>query len=104
MVFCRRSISKMVRSGIGAPELLKAHSISEIVALPGVGENYNGLHAFPGILLPLMPQSLLDHNLLFLPYSTTDDEITMDEIFHGNDADIKRVPMYSTQLFPSEQF
>ncbi|KAJ7227334.1 GMC oxidoreductase-domain-containing protein [Mycena pura] len=59
------------RSGIGAPDLLKAHDISKIVALPGVGENYN------------------DHNLLFVPYRTTNDEITMDEIFHGNDADIK---------------
>ncbi|KAJ7170887.1 GMC oxidoreductase-domain-containing protein [Mycena crocata] len=59
------------RSGIGAPDLLKAHDIQQVVDLPGVGENYN------------------DHNLLLLPYHTTSDEITMDDMFHGKDEDTK---------------
>ncbi|KAJ7761998.1 GMC oxidoreductase-domain-containing protein [Mycena maculata] len=59
------------RSGIGASDLLKAHDIRQIVSLPGVGENYN------------------DHNLVFVPYHTTDDELTMDDIFHGKDEAIK---------------
>ncbi|KAJ7157760.1 hypothetical protein C8R46DRAFT_909024, partial [Mycena filopes] len=53
-------------SGIGAPAVLKAHHIPQIVDLPGVGENYN------------------DHNLILVPFHTTDDsEITVDEVFRG---------------------
>ncbi|KAJ6624001.1 GMC oxidoreductase-domain-containing protein [Mycena sp. CBHHK59/15] len=59
------------RSGIGAQDLLKAHDIRQIVDLPGVGENYN------------------DHNLLMTPYHTSNDEVTMDDIFHGKDKDIE---------------
>ncbi|KAJ7928797.1 GMC oxidoreductase-domain-containing protein [Mycena leptocephala] len=59
------------RSGIGAAALLKEHDIHKIVDLPGVGENYN------------------DHNLLMVPYHTTDDELTMDDIFHGKEDAIK---------------
>ncbi|KAJ7364301.1 GMC oxidoreductase-domain-containing protein [Mycena albidolilacea] len=59
------------RSGIGAPDLLKAHNIPQVVDLPGVGENYN------------------DHNLVLPPYHTPDSEITMDDIFHGTDEQIK---------------
>ncbi|KAJ7130938.1 GMC oxidoreductase-domain-containing protein [Mycena filopes] len=59
------------RSGIGAPAVLKAHGIPQIVDLPGVGENYN------------------DHNLMIIPYHTTDDEITMDEIFRGTPEQVK---------------
>ncbi|KAJ7745760.1 GMC oxidoreductase-domain-containing protein [Mycena metata] len=59
------------RSGIGAPAVLKAHDIQQIVDLPGVGENYN------------------DHNLLVIPYHTTDNEVTMDAIFRGKPEDIK---------------
>ncbi|KAJ7455243.1 GMC oxidoreductase-domain-containing protein [Mycena galericulata] len=59
------------RSGIGASDVLKAHNIHQIVDLPGVGENYN------------------DHNLLLLQYHTTDEELTLDDIFHGKDDAIK---------------
>ncbi|KAJ7158530.1 GMC oxidoreductase-domain-containing protein [Mycena filopes] len=59
------------RSGIGAPAVLSAHDILQVVDLPGVGENYN------------------DHNLLLPPYHTPDDEVTMDEIFRGKPEDIK---------------
>ncbi|CAK5266688.1 unnamed protein product [Mycena citricolor] len=59
------------RSGIGAPALLKSLDIPEVVALPGVGENYN------------------DHNRLLNAYHTSDDEVTMDKIFRGLDSDIK---------------
>ncbi|KAJ6520924.1 GMC oxidoreductase-domain-containing protein [Mycena vulgaris] len=44
------------RSGIGAPDLLKAHDIRQLVDLP-------------------------DHNLLLVPYHTKSDEITMDDVF-----------------------
>ncbi|KAJ7019851.1 GMC oxidoreductase-domain-containing protein [Mycena alexandri] len=59
------------RSGIGAPDVLKAHNIQQIVDLPGVGENYN------------------DHNLVVVPYHTADNEVTMDEIFRGKPEEIK---------------
>ncbi|KAJ7455244.1 GMC oxidoreductase-domain-containing protein [Mycena galericulata] len=59
------------RSGIGASDVLKAHNIHQIVDLPGVGENYN------------------DHNLLLVPFHTTDEELTLDDIFHGKDDVIK---------------
>ncbi|KAJ7067085.1 GMC oxidoreductase-domain-containing protein [Mycena amicta] len=59
------------RSGIGATEVLSAQGISRVVDLPGVGENYN------------------DHILLMPPYRAPDDEITLDDIFHGKDEDIK---------------
>ncbi|CAK5266686.1 unnamed protein product [Mycena citricolor] len=62
------------RSGIGAPALLKSLDIPEVVALPGVGENYNGAP---------------DHNRLLNAYHTSDDEVTMDKIFRGLDSDIK---------------
>ncbi|KAF7336802.1 GMC-OxRdtase-N domain-containing protein [Mycena venus] len=59
------------RSGIGAADLLRAHNIHQIVELPGVGENYN------------------DHNLLMISYHTSDQELTMDDIWHGKDEEIK---------------
>ncbi|KAJ7031361.1 GMC oxidoreductase-domain-containing protein [Mycena alexandri] len=59
------------RSGIGASAVLKAHDIRQIVDLPGVGENYN------------------DHNLLMVPYHTIENEITMDDIWHGKPEEIK---------------
>jgi hypothetical protein len=35
--------------------------------------------------------SWTDHNLLMVPYHTTDDELTMDDIFHGKEDAIKRM-------------
>ncbi|KAJ6507921.1 GMC oxidoreductase-domain-containing protein [Mycena vitilis] len=55
------------RSGIGAPDLLKAHDIRQVVDLPGVGENYN------------------DHNLLLVPYYANDEEVTLNDIWHPKD-------------------
>ncbi|KAJ6532029.1 GMC oxidoreductase-domain-containing protein [Mycena capillaripes] len=65
------SAAILERSGIGATDLLKAHDIPQIVDLPGVGENYN------------------DHNLLMLPYHTSNEELTMDGVWHGTDEQIK---------------
>ncbi|KAF7312459.1 GMC-OxRdtase-N domain-containing protein [Mycena indigotica] len=59
------------RSGIGARPALEALGIPVIAELPGVGENYN------------------DHVCLLPPYRTSDDEITLDEIFYGTDQVIK---------------
>ncbi|KAJ7273128.1 GMC oxidoreductase-domain-containing protein [Mycena rebaudengoi] len=59
------------RSGIGASQLLKAHDIQQVVDLPGVGENY------------------LDHNLVILTYHTTQDEVTLDEVFSGTEEIVK---------------
>ncbi|KAJ7260517.1 alcohol oxidase-like protein [Mycena haematopus] len=60
------------RSGIGAAHLLKTHDIPKVVDLPGVGENYNA-----------------DHTSLMLPYQASNDTVTLDDIFHGKDEDIK---------------
>ncbi|KAJ7650020.1 GMC oxidoreductase-domain-containing protein [Roridomyces roridus] len=65
------SPSILERSGIGSPDLLKALDIRQIVDLPAVGENYQ------------------DHNLLLVPYHTSEDEQTLDEIFHGSAEQIK---------------
>lgn len=48
------------RSGIGGTEILQRNDISQIVDLPGVGENYN------------------DHNLLFIPYYADELSDTLD--------------------------
>ncbi|KAF7327927.1 GMC-OxRdtase-N domain-containing protein [Mycena kentingensis (nom. inval.)] len=60
-----------VRSGIGGADLLGTLEIPQLVDLPGVGENYN------------------DHDLLIPPYMAPANEITMDEIFRGDELAIK---------------
>ncbi|KAK0204800.1 GMC oxidoreductase-domain-containing protein [Desarmillaria ectypa] len=60
------SPSILERSGIGATEVLHKNDISQIVDLPGVGENYN------------------DHNCLFVPYYADEASDTLDDIFHGD--------------------
>ncbi|KAG1825239.1 GMC oxidoreductase-domain-containing protein [Suillus variegatus] len=54
------------RSGIGAEAILKRCGIEQLVNLPGVGENYQ------------------DHNLVFVPYLTADEAVTMDALWRGD--------------------
>ncbi|KAG6875397.1 hypothetical protein C0993_009430, partial [Termitomyces sp. T159_Od127] len=57
------------RSGIGGSDILNRNNISQIVDLPGVGENY------------------MDHIALFVPYVASKDAETMDPIFRGSEAE-----------------
>lgn len=78
-----------LRSGIGASQLLKAHDIQQVVDLPGVGENYLG-----GFTCSVVQNSCssfpTDHNLVILTYHTTQDEVTLDEVFSGTEEIVKR--------------
>jgi alcohol oxidase len=61
------------RSGIGGAELLSKHGVSQLVDLPGVGENY------------------IDHNVIFVPYSLSDDAETLDIVFRGDEDTLKPI-------------
>ncbi|PPR03908.1 hypothetical protein CVT24_008100 [Panaeolus cyanescens] len=55
------------RSGIGSTKVLQQLNISQIVDLPGVGENY------------------MDHIAVFPPYRGSQESETLDEIFYGTE-------------------
>ncbi|KAF4617514.1 hypothetical protein D9613_005759 [Agrocybe pediades] len=59
------------RSGVGSAEVLKKNGITQLVDLPGVGENYQ------------------DHNLVIPSYYGTDDTETMDDAFRGTEEEQK---------------
>ncbi|KAG2111065.1 GMC oxidoreductase-domain-containing protein [Suillus cothurnatus] len=56
------------RSGIGAEAILKRCDVQQLVDLPGVGENFR------------------DHNVVFVPYFTADEAITMDTLRRGKES------------------
>jgi alcohol oxidase len=56
------------RSGIGAEAILKRCDVQQLVDLPGVGKNYH------------------DHNVVFVPYFTADEAITMDPLWRGKES------------------
>lgn len=43
---------------------------------------------------------ILDHNLIMLPYHTSDDEITMDDIWHGEPEKIKSMCIVFSAIEP----
>lgn len=49
------SPSILERSGIGASAVLKKAGVEQIVDLPGVGENYNGMREYPWPYFPKFP-------------------------------------------------
>ncbi|EMD33634.1 hypothetical protein CERSUDRAFT_117749 [Gelatoporia subvermispora B] len=60
------------RSGIAAKNVLEKYGIAQIVDLPGVGENFR------------------DHLAVFFPYHIREDIQTMDGVFRGDEAEIKK--------------
>ncbi|PPQ64204.1 hypothetical protein CVT24_008622 [Panaeolus cyanescens] len=60
------------RSGIGSPKVLKQHGISQVVDLPGVGENY------------------MDHSLILVTYHAAPEIESFDEIFYGTEEQLGR--------------
>ncbi|KAG2054538.1 hypothetical protein BDR06DRAFT_1049683 [Suillus hirtellus] len=67
------SLAILERSGIGAEAILKQCNIEQLVDLPGVGENYQGLR---------------DHNLVFTSYFAAEGTVTMDPLYLGEENDI----------------
>jgi alcohol oxidase len=66
------SPSILERSGVGSKDVLTRNNVQQVVDLPGVGEHY------------------MDHNLIGLPFVASEDAETMDEVFRGNEEQLKR--------------
>ncbi|KAG7094670.1 hypothetical protein E1B28_005490 [Marasmius oreades] len=59
------------RSGIASKVLLELNQVEQIVDLPGVGENYN------------------DHNVVFPPYLTSEDLVSLNKVFCATEVTIQ---------------
>ncbi|KAJ8585898.1 glucose-methanol-choline oxidoreductase [Rhizopogon salebrosus TDB-379] len=70
------------RSGIGAEVALKRCGVKQLVDLPGVGENFRGPFFVSCRGLGL---GFSDHNGISIPYFTTDEVITMDPLWSGEE-------------------
>jgi alcohol oxidase len=70
------------RSGIGAEVVLKQCGVKQLVDLPGVGENFRGSLFVSCRGLGL---GFSDHNGISIPYFTTDEVITMDPLWSGEE-------------------
>ncbi|KAG6826163.1 hypothetical protein H0H92_000913 [Tricholoma furcatifolium] len=73
----RRVVRVIFESGIGGAEVLERNKVTQIVDLPGVGENY------------------MDHNTKFVPYFASDDADTLDTIFRGVEDEVKPLSVIS---------
>jgi alcohol oxidase len=79
----------VIRSGIGAAEVLSKNNVPQLVDLPGVGENLMGAWAF-SLLVDSSIQRKSDHNVTGEQYQAADYAETMDDLFWGKEDDIKR--------------
>ncbi|CCM05911.1 uncharacterized protein FIBRA_08149 [Fibroporia radiculosa] len=80
------------RSGIGSGVLLHSLGIETIVDLPGVGENYQGL---PSLISNVHYStahhvSIIDHNVLFVPYNVDQEVETLDGIVQNDEAELEK--------------
>ena len=87
------SPSILERSGIGSAAVLKKAGVSQIVDLPGVGENYQGQSApCTGGEAPEAHGGAglrTDHQVIFAPYIASEDAQTLDGIVTDNEAELK---------------
>lgn len=75
------------RSGIGAKTVLEKYGIQQLVDLPGVGENYQGLSWYRPTLLKRASQFFFaDHQVIFAPYLASEESETIDGIVRNEDA------------------
>ena len=84
------SASVLERSGIGSKDVLMKNNVQQLVDLPGVGEHYMGLLYLTQLTVFLTDDSL-DHNMISLLFSMSDDAETMDDIFWGTEEEIERM-------------
>jgi len=81
------------RSGIGAKKVLDAAGVKQLVELPGVGENYQGIVPFDHDE-QFMYWRFIDHNVVFVPYLADDEAETLDAIFRGEKEELdSKLPM-----------
>ena len=95
------SPSILERSGVGAESVLKKNNVTQIMDLPGVGENYMGVYArFIHCRTQCAKSMSTDHNLIFLPFIASNETNTMDTLFRGSGEEIARMnpPVFSVQL------
>lgn len=78
------------RSGIGAKPILQAAGITPLVDLPGVGENYQGKfkHLSDSRYKCSDKSSVIDHNVVFVPYLADDKAETLDALFRGEKEEV----------------
>jgi alcohol oxidase len=86
------------RSGIGAKAVLKRCGIEQLVNLPGVGENYQGVFSLIYVTTWFM---LSDHNLTLVPYFAADGAVTMDPLWRGEESTIQGTHVLVMPLAPS---
>ena len=82
------------RSGIGAKKVLDAAGVKQLVELPGVGENYQGIASFGHMTEQFIYWGFTDHNVVFVPYLADDEAETLDAIFRGEKEELdSKLPM-----------
>ena len=82
--------SILERSGVGSKDVLTRNNVQQIVDLPGVGENYMGLHKLD-IFNASDLHDFLDHNAIILPFVASEDAETVDEALRGTEEEIERM-------------
>ena len=78
------------RSGIGSKDLLTRNNIEQFVDLPGVGEHYMGSSTLD-FTIENSDQNSLDHNLIGVPFLSSDDAVTIDEVSWGTEKEVERM-------------
>lgn len=84
---CAGSPTILERSGIGRADVLKKAGVDQIVDLPGVGESYQV--CLERQLSQELTQSQ-DHQLTLVPYRSTPDADTADDLLRGEESFVKR--------------
>ena len=79
------------RSGIGASDVLERNGIAQIVDLPGVGENFNGLSTTSICTLEscLIRDSSPDHWPIFVPFRAKEGYDTIDAFVRGDPKEVE---------------
>lgn len=86
------------RSGIGERNRLQALGIDVVVDVPAVGENFQGMLAFGGIMACPCSHTYADHNVIFAPYLADDEAETLDGIVRNDEEDIESAPMLQPHM------
>ena len=90
------------RSGIGSAERLKKIGIPQIVDLPGVGENYQGISTLTVTSTHHWLEFILDHIAAVPAYFLDPDVKTYDALFPGDLEEIKSKNIFLYQVFAVE--
>lgn len=91
------------RSGIGSSELLNRLQIEAVVALPGVGDKYQGGCAYCSASTRAVSSDELspDHQVVFAPYLVRDEAETLDGIVRGDPDEVESSSISPVPCWPA---